>query len=52
MKKKRKKEKREKKTWKNPDFEIHSLLDKECYITGVACDVCCDVCAPCDPAGS
>ena len=41
-----------KKPWKDPDFAIHSLLDKDCYITGVACDACCDCVGACDPAGS
>ena len=52
MKKDTKKKKKEKKRWKEPDFEIHSLLDKEYHITGVVCDTCCDICGPCDPGGS
>jgi len=49
---KKKKGGKKKKPWKEPDFEIHSLLDERHYIRGVICDTCADCDCTCDPAGS
>lgn len=38
-----------KKSWKEPDFEIHSLLDNELYIRGMLCDAPCVCDCTCDP---
>ena len=50
MKKKIKKKKKENKTWKEPDFEIYSLLDDQVHISGVICDVAPPCPCTCDPA--
>lgn len=38
--------KKNKRTWKDPEFEIYSLLDKDLYIRAGATD--CDECGPCE----
>lgn len=46
---KKAKERKRKKAWEKPDFEIHSLLDKNLYLRGVVCDTCFDCNCTCDP---
>ncbi len=43
MKKEANKKKKNKKPWKDPDFEIYSLLDKDISLTGASDYIC-----PCD----
>jgi len=44
--------KKSRKAWKDPDFEIHSLLDEKLYIVGTACQCYSPSVCPSDPAGS